>query len=310
MSEGAALSHRYAAPADTARPDPALMRPLPPGRELTMLPDALTRDYWAHGLLHVEPSALVRELDSITGHKGETILMKPRGVAGDPIPYRFRTDNFVNVVLLVSFFLVVWVITRSRHFLSEEVKGFMSERKRDSSFVERTQRELREQIFLVFQTCFVLGLLFFDYTQEYNTEIFNRVSPYLILGMSVGTFVLYFMAKMGLYRFVNTVFFEREKVQRWNEIYLLGILFLGLTLLPVSLLVVYFDLDFGRLTEIFFFVLVVDKSLLLYKCYRIFFSYRQGWVHLFLYFCTLEIAPLLVLFRALIFANSLLLTIN
>ena len=56
-------------------------------------------------------------------------------------------------------------------------------------------------------------------------------------------------------------------------------------------------------------VVLVLKSLLLYKSYQIFFSYKLGGVHLILYFCTLEVIPLLVLWRVILFANNYLVTI-
>ena len=84
----------------------------------------------------------------------------------------------------------------------------------------------------------------------------------------------------------------------------------GLALLPVALLVIYFDMSFANMVKAFICILVVDKSLLMYKCYRTFFNYTFGWVHLFLYFCTLEIMPLLILLRIMVYANSFLLTIN
>lgn len=303
--------YRQIAATDTAKPDPRLMMPQPQGLPLTMKPEIFDGNYWEKGPIHhVEKSDFARKLDSITGMPDSLIVVKPTGIAGDPVPYQFRNDNFVTITLLVSFLLVVWVITRSRHFLTEQVKDFFHERQRDKLFDERARSELRGQIYLVFQTCFILGLLFFDFTQERQTEVFNQVSPYIILGVSVGIFALYYLAKTGIYAFVNSIFFERKACERWNEAYMLCVLALGLALLPVALLVVYFDLNFNEMSVVFLVILGLDKLLLLYKSSRIFFKQRWSIVHLFLYFCTLEIAPLFMLFRALVYANSLLLTIN
>lgn len=299
-----------ASDADTLKPDPTKFMPLPKGQPLTMKLELYDKNYWKDGLIHVDKSAFLQELDSITGRTSTLATIKPTGIAGDPVPYLFRNDNFVTITLLLSFFLVVWVISRSRHYLREQAKSFFHERERENMFSERTQTELRGQIFLIFQTCFVLGILFFDFTQEKQVEVFNQVSPYMILGMSVGMCALYCLIKTGFYSFVNRIFFERRACSRFNEIYMISVLALGLALLPVTLLVVYFDLSFHSLAIVFFCVLILDKMILLYKSWRIFFSYRWGWLHLFLYFCTLEIAPVFILFRILVYANSMLLTIN
>lgn len=242
--------------------------------------------------------------------KVEARIYEPQGVAGDPLPYRFRSDDYVSGTLILSFFLVAWVITHSWHFLVGSIKDFFYTRERENMFDSRTDSELRGQLFLVFQTCFVLGLLFFDYTQERMTEVFNLVSPYQILGMGVGICLIYYVAKLLLYEFINSVFFDNRQSTRWRESYFLSILALGLLLLPVSLLVVYFDIGFSTLTLLFFLVVVSIKIMLLYKCGSIFFKYRFGGVHLILYFCALEILPALVLWRALTFANNCLLTVG
>lgn len=295
---------------DPLQPDSACLPLLPctDGQPLFVEPTLLQGDYWADGLVRVEKSDLALTLDSLTGIKGHATTLQPGGMAGDPMPYQFKTDNFVTITLLVSFFLVVWVISRSRHFLQSQVKDFFHQRHHESLFAERTQNELRGQLFLIFQTCFVLGILYFDFTQERLPQVFAQVSPYKLLGLGVGICCLYYLLKIGLYSFVNAIFFTRQQSANWNDAYLLSVLGLGLALLPVALLVVYFNLAFTHLAWLFFCALVIDKILLLYKCHRIFFKSAVGLVHLFLYFCTLEIVPLLILLHVLVYANTLLQT--
>ncbi len=302
--------HQHVAVADTTPPDPRQMKPLPPGQPLTMKPQLMDEDYWSNGLIRFEKSQLLQELDSVTGMELTTTTLNISGMAGDPIPYRFRTDNFVTIVLMLSFFLVVWVISRSRTFLEHSAKDFFHPRVRENLFAERTQNELRGQLFLVFQTCFVLAVLFFDCTQELQQEVFNQVSPYKLLGVSTFCFCIYYGLKVGLYNFVNAVFFTREQSSRWSETYMLTVLALGVSLFPVALLVVYFDLSFSHLLWAAAILYAVDKLLLIYKAYHIFFHYSFGWAHLILYFCTLEATPALILWRALTYVNNILLTIN
>jgi len=242
--------------------------------------------------------------------KIEKAVYPSRGIAGDPLPYRFRSDDYVTGVLMLSFFLVAWVIARSWHFLAGSLKHFFYDRRQENMFDSRTDSELRGQLFLVFQTCFVLGVLFFDYTQEHMTGVFNQISPYKILGVSVAACCVYYLAKWLLYAFVNYVFFDRARSAQWMEVYFLSVLALGLGLLPVTLLVVYFDIGFRSLSILFFLILAAVKTLLSYKCYRIFFRYRGGFLHLIVYFCALEILPLLVLWRALVYANNYLLILD
>ena len=226
---------------------------------------------------------------------------RPPGIAGEPLPYRFRTDDCVTATVLLCFFLAVWVVARSFRFLQQEIKDFFYIREYRSLFSDDV--ELRGKLFLVCQACFVVGLLFFAYTQEAMPDVFNRIPPYVMLLANAAVGLAYFVVKQVLYAVVNWIFFTKEQSAKWTEAYLLCLLAVGTALFPVVLLVVYFDLSLHATFIISMVVISIVKLLLFYKCHGIFFRYGWGWLHLFLYFCTLELLPMLVLWRALIYVN-------
>ena len=215
------------------------------------------------------------------------------GVPGDPVPYRLRHDDIVTSTLLVSFVLMMWVIAASWKFLRDMVKDFFYHRIRPNLFADRVDTELRGRFFLVAQTCFLQGILFVDYVQDVLPETFDQVSPYVLL--TVGTSVVggYYLSKLCLYNFVNSVFFDAPRRRLWNDTYFVSILSVGVVLLPLTLLVVFFDLSFSQALSAYVLLMAFVKILLLYKAYRIFFSSLSGSLHVILYFCALEIAPLL-----------------
>ncbi len=216
-----------------------------------------------------------------------------QGVAGDPVPYRLRHDDIVTSTLLVSFILMMWVIASSWKFLRVMVKDFFYHRVRPNLFADRVDTELRGRFFLVAQTCFLQGILFVDYVQDVLPETFEQTSPYILL--LAGTTVVggYYLAKLCLYHFVNSLFFDAPRRRLWNDTYFVSILSVGVVLLPLALLVVFFDLPFVQALTAYVLLMAFVKILLLYKAYRIFFSSFSGSLHVILYFCALEIVPLL-----------------
>lgn len=239
----------------------------------------------------------------------QPLTLHTYGQAGDPLPYRFRTDDYVTSTLLLSFFLVVWILSRSRHQLGHALKGFFGRPARNAS-ANHEATALQGRTFVTFQMCFLLGILFTDYTQEKLPAVFNQSSPYLILLFGVTMCAAYFALKTVLYRLVNVTFFGRERAEAWRNAYSLVLTGEGLALLPVTLLLVYFDIDFETLTIAFVSVIAVAKLLLTWQTYRLFFGTPLGCVHLFLYFCGLEILPLALLWRALVFLSQYLITIT
>ena len=128
------------------------VRPASPKDGLFNSDSTMIRGLYGKALLHSDFD------DSLRAHT-EIAPYHDQGIAGDPIPYRFRTDNYVTIALLLDFFLGVLVIARSRRYLANSIKHFFRPYDHRNMFTERTDTELRGQLFLILQTCFVLGIL-------------------------------------------------------------------------------------------------------------------------------------------------------
>ena len=252
-------------------------------------------------LLHPDVRALV-------GHY-ETQPWRSSGMAGDPVDYQFRNDDYVTSIILLSFFMMAWVIASSWRFLRRQFKDFFYTRERPNLFAEREDNVLRGRVFLIVQTCFLIALLFFTISRTYLPEVFNSVSPYILLGSATVVSIVYYVGKILLYNIINHTFFSPAKCKLWNDTYLTSVFITGCGLLPIVLLVVFFDVPFTYTALACILLLSVIKMSLLYKCHGIFFNSLLGGVHIFLYLCTLEIIPLGFFAFTLVYVSNRLLSI-
>ncbi len=234
---------------------------------------------------------------------------QPYGIEGTLLPYRFRNDDLVTAAMLMSFLLITWVVAGSWRFIKNYSRKFFRPRERENLFADEGEGEIRGSLLLIMQSSFLISILYFSHLQSRLPLIFHGVQPYKILGTTVGVVMLYYMLKIGIYSLVNSVFFDRWQCNLWRQDYLMNVFALGVALSPLVLLVVYFDLDYTVMRGALLAILLLLKSLLFYRCTRIFFNTGNLGFHLFLYFCTLEIAPLLILWRILLLANNFLTTI-
>ena len=226
------------------------------------------------------------------------------GMTADPIPFQLRNADAVTGVLLISFILSVFVLARGHRFIVSELREFFRNRERSNAFSVETRRDAHSQVFMLLQTVLILGMLFFDYTQDYIPDAFYENSPYLLLGINFGIIGAFVAAKLLVMQFVNWVFFPMPKVRLFMRGYILLLSGLGLALLPLCLLVVYFDLSATYVWLNFHVVVVGYILLLLYKCYTIFFHTNYGFLHLIVYFCSVELTPAFVLVQALLITNK------
>ena len=229
------------------------------------------------------------------------------GTEGIPIPYSPRMDDGITVVLLCCFFLSAYVLSRSRKFLLQLVKDFLLHRERTSIFATSTAADMRYLLLLILQTCILAGVCIFNYFNDIQPELVRHVSPGLLLGIYIGVCLFYLCLKWMLYSFLGWIFFDESTTTLWLESYSTLLYYLGFTLFPFVLFIVYFDLSLQLTVIIGLILAFFAKILMFYKWIKLFFHQFSGLFLLILYFCALEIVPCLLLYQGMIQMNNILL---
>ncbi len=217
------------------------------------------------------------------------------GVAGDPVPYTMRNDNVITGLLLGCFVVALLSLAHARSFLLRQAKNFFYVPKSGPKSVTETTAEIRLQFFLVGLTCLLFAILCFFYSREYIAETLILSSQHQLIAICFAIMVVYFLLKGLLYWSVNWIFFDRKKNEQWLKSQLFIFAMEGLALFPLVLLQVYFNLSMQSAVIYALIVIILVKILSFYKCYLIFFKGIGVVLQIILYFCALEIIPLLAL---------------
>jgi hypothetical protein len=214
------------------------------------------------------------------------------GVAGDPIPYSVRSDSFMTLLLLLGFVVLVISTAQSQNFLVRQMKNFFYQ-PHDIENINETSVELRFQLFLIALLSLLLSITAFQYANDsFDTTFFIDNELYLI-GIFYAVFLAYFFLKAILYMFVNNIFFDRSCNRHWMKSLLFIRSMESILLFPAVLLNIYFNIPLQNILFYFVFILIIAKILTFYKCLSIFFRQNGIFLRSFLYFCSLEIVPLL-----------------
>ena len=214
------------------------------------------------------------------------------GVAGDPLPYTIRGDSMFTSLILFCFMMLIVSLSQARRFIMRQLRDFFYLPHNDTNITD-TSTELRFQLFLVLLTSLLLAITTYQYTTDYVTQTFVFNSDYLVIGTFFVVYLAYFSLKWLLYAMVNAVFFSGKQNVQWMKMQLFLTAILGVLLFPIVLLLVYFDLSLEKAVFYLFFVFIFTKILTIYKCWNIFFRRNGVFLQIFLYFCALEIVPLL-----------------
>lgn len=229
--------------------------------------------------------------------------MSHSGILGDPAPYSVSNDNVVAGTLLVCFALVMIASSMSSDFIVRQIKGLFHRPYRRTN-VGETGHEVRFQVFLVVQTALLLSITYYLFTRSENGGNYIVDSQLLVVGIFFAIFLGYFLIKKLLYSVVNWVYFDRKSNQQWSQLTLFVVSAEGVLILPAVLLMIYFGLS-AQYTLIYVAAIVgLVKLLLFYQGYVIFFKRTAASLQIILYFCTLELMPLIALIGFLVYTDN------
>ncbi len=250
-------------------------------------------------------------------------MVRVVGVSGEPVPYRLSNDVFVTVTLLVCLFVACFVVIRSMHALALQAKSFFRVRDRNEDFSLKSESEVKDQFFVILLESVALALLLLCFESSpfrvlcfesfpflgtgRGPSIFNSQMSYMVLLVDLGIILAYFAYKYGVIRLFNWTFFRSLKRQTWMRGYNLISFGKAVTFLVLVTAVLYTNLPNSVCISVFVALLAVFELLVLYKTKQIFFGSVVGIVPAILYFCTLELIPLLFLWVILLQTNKFLL---
>ncbi len=212
------------------------------------------------------------------------------GVAGDPVPYTVANDDFITSLLLLCFLLAGVAFSKSRHFILRQAKTFFRTPRLGTTEVTETSNELRFQLFLVLQTCLLVGIGYFLYSRASISDTFV-IEQYWVISIYAGVVASYFLLKTLLYSIVNWVFFDGKKNVQWQKSYLFLVSCEGVLLFPAIMLMTYFGFSLQAAVVYTTIVVGIAKMLSFYKSFIIFFKRKGTFLQNILYFCALEVVP-------------------
>lgn len=219
------------------------------------------------------------------------VLLTPHfSLLTPPMPYLLRNDDMIVAAFLLSFVLIVWAVSRSWAYLEGWWTGFFNEEGKRKKFTKHLDVQLNGVVPIIVSVSVLMGILFTGDIQHATPEVIVEYTPELVFAGSVGFVLVFILFKLLLYFCVNCTFFRREQAVEWSKTYLVTLLLEGCLLLPLVIAGVFLDLSVGVREWCILLILLFVELVRLIKLKVTFFRGALGYVHIFLYFCTLNLA--------------------
>ena len=194
------------------------------------------------------------------------------------------------------FFVLAWVLFRSRAGLLFHLKAFFTNKrlyvKGDEK--EDNTREALHAFMLMTVSALSLSLIYFDDLFDQSHVGLAMGVPYWLFGAGFVVCFCFIYAKAWIYMLVNWVFFDRESSRSWMSGYFLMTSLTAFLFYPIALMDVFLDLDEEIVIWTTILVAFLYELLLFYKLCINFRGIKCAYLLNFLYFCSVELLPALV----------------
>ena len=223
-------------------------------------------------------------------------------IIGELTPYLLRSNEWVVAILLCCFITTCYIFSQEKGIIVLRIRKFFISHEYRNTTPDNTSHN----IILICQCCLLIGILITYYHTKNPTLIQQNESPLGLVGKFTMYAIAYCLCKWIIYSFINWIFFNKRESKAWIGSFFLIISTFGALLYPITLLIVFLDLSEVYCRFFIIATLLFSYLLLLYKAFCIFFRGLHGLFYLFLYFCTLEILPALIIWKGIDSANSIL----
>ncbi|MBR1502448.1 MAG: DUF4271 domain-containing protein [Prevotella sp.] len=219
------------------------------------------------------------------------------GVPGTTLQKTALHSDLIILLLIGCILIYNFTISHSWGILTKQTKALFYSRKTEPS--TGTGYEQQFLLLLLTTSCIVCSIYLYLYVMTFVSETFILSSEYLLLPIIFAMFAGYHALRFLCYYIVNITFFSSQQNGKFmtSSLFLSGMA--GVLLLPGVFLMAYFDLSAVAMIIYAGIVLFLVKILSFYKSYDIFFKGNVYFLQNILYFCALEITPLVMLFSGL-----------
>lgn len=206
-------------------------------------------------------------------------------------------DVFIGASILL-FFVFAGVMHSGYYVVWSRIKEFFSSKRvyADDN-VKANTNDVGTIVALVMTSCASLSLLGVGFNPSLDFIPHAYASSYWMFGLFFAFALLLIVCKAIVYSMVNWVFFNKEYNRKWFSSYIMLYALAAFILYPVMLMKVFFSMDTQIVIGCLLSVVILIKTLTLYKLISNFKAKNYGRLLFFLYFCAVEIVPTIVMWH-------------
>lgn len=223
--------------------------------------------------------------------------------SGADLPNMARITNWgtspiIGSTLLVLFLLFIVAFNQAKHFYLETLRNYFRDRDR-ITYEEADNTSISILFMLIIAIC-TFGSFIAIASHRTSTLDFSNQTFMLLLAI-LGVIAAWLIFHWLCFKYIGYVAHQTTIMRKFIRSFTTTFVVCGLLLFPVVVGMIYAPpTSLWVLTSIGIFFMAIAALLILFKAFQFFFNGISSLCYLFLYLCTLEILPILLIKKALV----------
>lgn len=219
-------------------------------------------------------------------------------VSRNPLP---GYDSGIIAILIGVFFVIAINFRHYTTFLKTFTQNLFSVRQRANVFDEHsTTNETRVLVSLILLLCVCEGILLFTAIGQWGIVIDNLTGVSAFIGLAA----VFYLLQLIIYRTVGYTFTTNRRAIMWVKGFNASQSMLGITLVAPALLALFNPGYSVLILSVSAFLYVTARIIFIYKGFRIFYNNSLALIYFILYLCSLEIIPIILIYKASFFLSE------
>ncbi|MCM1163117.1 MAG: DUF4271 domain-containing protein [Muribaculaceae bacterium] len=215
-------------------------------------------------------------------------------------------DSGVLCLLIGLFLLLSYNFRHYSTFLKNFPTDLLSIRRREGTFEVRTFSETGVLMSIVLVACLSEGIII---NAAMTGLGLSAAVPgvFFVIGSLTLVAALYYLWQLGAYWTVGYVFTDKVSARLWMKGFNASQALTAFLLVVPALVVLFNPAATSIVVPLAVFFYILARSLFICKGFRLFYDNFSSLIYFILYLCTLEIVPLVAMYRTAVYINNLLL---
>lgn len=213
-----------------------------------------------------------------------------------PVSHPHYFDNFLVCGILACTFILAIVFSDRKRYFSRLLKEFFLPRESTIEGI-RTTNIVYQRLVMYFVSFGSIALFFALYASD---RLLGNMGYGVLWLISCVSIVLFHLLRRGIFAITNRIFFDPATTKMWEQSYACWIILSSVPLFVLSVIVLFLNIPSQTALLLLTICIALLEMCLLYKAFHIFSVKKYGILQIFIYLCTLELMPLLLVGKALV----------